>query len=172
MTFDTFILTVFMDGEADSGFTIPSPPGTPTSDSAPDFGPVTVTNDSDDSPIAVASLLFSGEMVLLAGLDDGNYDFLLTDFSLDTLGTDFLIDPEVFYELIRLTGVITSFTFLNSANAEGAFFANLGGAGDLYFEVPEPATFGLFAIGLVGLSLVARRRRAPARALHRRLAGQ
>lgn len=152
-TFDTFTIDIYMSDGAESDLALPADTTGNVDRDANNNG-----SDADDQLLATATLL-AGEARLFSGLANGDFQINLTDLGLSLLGESFFTNPNPFYALMNITGVTTTIT---GASATAPFTAIASGSGDLFFEVPEPATLGLLGGGLLGAAALLRRRRKAA----------
>lgn len=171
-TFSSFQMNLFFDPNLDTGLGAYA-----TSLNAAGSNPVNntglITGTGDDfllgtgvipnlSGEASATALINLLATTNGGAATGSFGGTL-GFTLTAQGQSYFIDPNPFYNLILaqqtpISGGIRYLSgtdFSNSASAEIAL--STGGPGR--FDVPEPATFALFGMGVLGLALVLRRRR-------------
>ena len=125
---------------------------------------VSVTPGTADILIGSSTFLREADGTFDAGqLDRGSFALLFDEFVLTAEGSQYFVDPEPFFELLRVSGQFDtvgsdivagterqSFTITNSS-ANGQFGS---------MEIPEPGIISLFGIGLLGLGLASRRRKA------------
>lgn len=114
--------------------------------------PVTLGNAGDDFLIAFASNMTSGTGVLVAGIG-GFFDLVFNDFTLvDPDGKNFFIKPDPFYLIVNVDGDFDNFVVAGTQTVTGDVSA--------VFAVPEPGTIALLGMGLLGMGVAARRRKA------------
>ena len=154
-TGDTGTIEFWLDPGRDTAFDF-------TSNDAADG--VTVTPGTTDILVGSSTFLREADGTFDAGqLDRGSFALLFDEFVLTAEGSQYFVDPEPFFELLRVSGQFDtvgsdivagterqSFTITNSS-ANGQFGS---------MEIPEPGIISLFGIGLLGLGLASRRRKA------------
>jgi len=114
--------------------------------------PVVLGNTIDDDLIAFATNMTSGTGVLVAGVG-GFFDLVFNDFTLiDPDGKNFFIDPDPFYLIVNVDGDFDNFEVVGTQTLTGDVSA--------VFAVPEPGTIALLGMGLLGMGVAARRRKA------------
>jgi hypothetical protein len=159
--FTSFSISFFMDDDINTTLALPADVAPGTTADTQDIGGVILGNDGDDTLLATATLLIDDQARIFAGLASGDFEVILSDLGLATLGLDFLTDPVPFYNIMNIAGLTTQVTF-NLGDPSIAFIAQLDGSGDIFFSVPEPSTLALFGFGLIAFGLVAARRRRTA----------
>lgn len=165
--FASFTINIYIDDDQDTVLTLPDDPENDDVDRA---------NITDDHLVALATLLGAADAELDAGLANGDFAVVLTDFGLSMFGEDFFVDPDPFYAVMELDGntsqvglnacpatvavggtdrLIDSTTGFGAANLTTDFKTCLTGSGQMFFKlVPEPSTLGLMGIGLTGIVLM------------------
>lgn len=114
--------------------------------------PVTLGNAGDDFLIAFANNMTDGTGVLVAGIG-GFFDLVFDDFTLiDPDGKNFFIAPDPFYLIVNVDGDFDNFVVAGTQTLTGDVSA--------VFAVPEPGTIALLGMGLLGMGVAARRRKA------------
>jgi len=121
----------------------------------------TTISDSSPAEASIGEGNWRVEAIATLTLTPGRYVVGMTffdDFPLAQFGTDFTTIPEIAYVGPRQSsaGPDSGLSFADIAfpGSNGVFGPNLQLA-----ELPEPATLGIFGLGLLGLGWAARRRR-------------
>lgn len=123
---------------------------------------VTVTAGSDDIKVGDSTFLRDAAGTFNPNsLDEGSFALLFDEFELTDEGSDYFVDPEPFFEWLRVTGQFdTSEEDIVAGEDRTSFeITNSSANGQFGVQIPTPGVIGLFGIGLVGLGLVARRRK-------------
>ena len=123
---------------------------------------VTVGATSDDILIGSSTFLREAAGVFRPNtLAQGDFALLFDDFQLTADGSRYFVDPEPFFQLLRVSGQFGTTAGDLVPGTERVSFLITGSSADGQFgvEIPTPGVIGLFGIGLVGLGLVARRRK-------------
>jgi hypothetical protein len=115
-------------------------------------GAVTLGNSGDDYLIGSALTMTSGSGFLTNGVG-GFFDLVFNDFVLTSPdGTDYFVSPDPFYLRVNPDGDFDTFVVAGTQEINGDVSA--------VFQVPEPGSLALLGIGLTGLGVMARRRKA------------
>ena len=122
---------------------------------------VTVTPGTADILIGSSTFLRQAAGTFTPGqLDEGSFALLFDEFVLTAEGSQYFVDPEPFFELLRVTGQFDTSEDIVAGPTRTSFeITNSSANGQFGVEIPTPGVIGLFGIGLVGLGLVARRRK-------------
>jgi len=140
-TFTSANFNLYIDPNLDTTRALPG--------SAP--GAVTLGLDGDDYLIGSATVISSGTGILVAGVG-GFFDLVFEDFTLTVDGENYFTSPDPFYIRVNVDGDFDSFALEGNQNINGDFSA--------VFQVPEPGSIALLGMGLLGMGMALRRRKA------------
>ena len=123
---------------------------------------VTVTPGTADILIGSSTFLREADGEFRTdSLARGDFALLFDEFVLTAEGSQYFVDPEPFFELLRVTGQFDSSENIVAGPTRTSFeITNSSANGQFGVEIPEPGIISLFGIGLLGLGLASRRRKA------------
>ncbi|AXR05223.1 flocculation-associated PEP-CTERM protein PepA [Salinimonas sediminis] len=126
----------------------------PSNDTAvSDFADLSLSNTGDDYLLGSSSSLGAnlGSSVTANGVTTTSFNFDFFNFELTAEGDQYFVSPQPFSMKVNVNGDFDSFNPAGSQSITGDVSAQ-------FYEVPEPSTLAVLALGLLGLGASSRRK--------------
>lgn len=118
-----------------------------------DFSDLSLMNTADDILLGTSASLGAnlGSSTTVGGVTTTSFNFDFFDFELTAEGDQYFVMPQPFSMMVNVNGDFDTFDPSGSQSTTGDVSAQ-------FYEVPEPSTLAVLALGLLGLGATSRRK--------------